>query len=82
MIIDSVSLVRDHDIKEKLVELGVSVQSYTGDLLYEPWEIYDEGGNAFTTFDAFWNSCLDMPTEPVPLLPPRRLVPAEGKFYI
>nr|AHZ89700.1 cryptochrome 2 variant 1 [Dimocarpus longan] len=76
---DPVSLVRDHNIKEKLVELGFSVQSYNGDLLYEPWEIYDEGGYAFTTFDAYWNNCLEMPMEPVSLLPPWRLVPAEGK---
>ncbi|KAL5781738.1 hypothetical protein ACOSP7_006767 [Xanthoceras sorbifolium] len=76
---DPVSLVRDHNIKEKLVELGFSVQSYNGDLLYEPWEIYDERGQAFTTFDAYWNKCLQMPTEPVSLLPPWRLVPAEGE---
>ncbi|KAK2643642.1 hypothetical protein Ddye_018837 [Dipteronia dyeriana] len=76
---DPVSLVRDHNIKEKLVELGFSVQSYNGDLLYEPWEIYDERGLAFTTFDAYWNKCLQMTMEPVSLLPPWRLVPAEGE---
>ncbi|KAJ4890166.1 Rossmann-like alpha/beta/alpha sandwich fold protein [Raphanus sativus] len=31
---DPVSLVRDHTVKEKLVERGVSVQSYNGDLLF------------------------------------------------
>ncbi|KAJ0091988.1 hypothetical protein Patl1_25129 [Pistacia atlantica] len=75
---DPVSLVRDHSIKEKLLELGISVQSYNGDLLYEPWEIYDERGNAFTTFDAYWDKCLHMQTEPVSVLPPWRLVPAAG----
>lgn len=74
------SLVRDHSIKEKLVELGISVQSYNGDLLYEPWEIYDEKGHAFTTFDAYWNKCSQMQMEPVSLLPPWRLVQAAGKF--
>lgn len=77
---DPVSLVRDHGIKEKLAEIGISVQSYNGDLLYEPWEIYDEKGQAFTTFDAYWDKCLNMQTEPIPLLPPWRLVPAAGKF--
>lgn len=75
---DPVSLVRDHSIKEKLVELGISVQSYNGDLLYEPWEIYDERGYAFTTFEAYWDKCLHMQMEPVSHLPPWRLVPAAG----
>ncbi|KAF5752389.1 Cryptochrome 2 isoform 3 [Tripterygium wilfordii] len=76
---DPVSLVRDHNVKEKLVELGISVQSYNGDLLYEPWDIYDERGNALVTFDAYWEKCLYMQKEPVSHLPPRRLVPAAGK---
>ncbi|XP_062109326.1 cryptochrome-1 isoform X2 [Humulus lupulus] len=73
---DPVSLVRDHNIKEKLVELGISVQSYNGDLLFEPWEVYDESGNAFTTFEAYWEKCLQMPLEPVSILPPWKLLPA------
>ncbi|GAU25831.1 hypothetical protein TSUD_30950 [Trifolium subterraneum] len=77
---DPVSLVRDHNIKEKLVELGLSVKSYNGDLLYEPWEIYDEKGHAFTTFDRFWQKCLHKQMEPVSLIPPWQLVPAEGNI--
>ncbi|KAK8585743.1 hypothetical protein V6N13_050715 [Hibiscus sabdariffa] len=75
---DPISLVRDHSIKEKLADVGVSVQTYNGDLLYEPWEIYDEKGQAFTNFDAYWDKCLDMRMDPISLLPPWRLVPAAG----
>ncbi|KAK4748312.1 hypothetical protein SAY87_014898 [Trapa incisa] len=75
---DPVSLVRDHDIKEKLVEKGICVQSYNADLLYEPWEIYDEKGIAFTSFDAYWNKCLNMQVEPVSHGTPRRLLLALG----
>ncbi|KAJ7954713.1 cryptochrome-1-like [Quillaja saponaria] len=75
---DPVSLVRDHSIKEKLAELGISVQSYNGDLLYEPWEIYDERGHAFTTFDAYWNRCLSMELKGVSIIPPWRMIPSEG----
>lgn len=78
--LDPVSLVRDHNIKEKLVELGISVQSYNGDLLFEPWEVYDDSGNAFTTFDAYWEKCLEMPLEPVSILPPWKLSPISGTF--
>lgn len=77
---DPVSLVRDHNIKEKLVELGISVQSYNGDLLYEPWDVYDESGHAFTTFEAYWNKCLHLQMEPVSPFPPWKLVPASGTF--
>ncbi|KAJ1423996.1 Rossmann-like alpha/beta/alpha sandwich fold [Sesbania bispinosa] len=75
---DPISLVRDHNIKEKLVELGISVQSYNGDLLYEPWDIYDESGHAFTTFDPFWNRCLQMQMKTFSLIPPCQLILAEG----
>ncbi|XP_052190594.1 cryptochrome-1 [Diospyros lotus] len=76
---DPPSLDRDHNIKQKLLELGISVQTYNGDLLYEPWEIYDEKGHAFTTFDAYWDKCLHMQMEPVSHLPPWQLVPAAGR---
>lgn len=75
---DPVSLVRDHFIKQKLVEAGVSVQSYNADLLFEPWEVYDKNGHAFTTFESYWDKCLHMQMEPVSHLPPWRLVPASG----
>lgn len=77
---DPVSLVRDHHTKQKLTDLGISVQSYNGDLLCEPWEIYDEKGHAFTTFNGFWNKCLHMNIEPVSILPPQKLVPAAGNI--
>ncbi|KAJ7979862.1 cryptochrome-1-like [Quillaja saponaria] len=75
---DPVSLARDHSIKEKLVDHEISVQSYNGDLLCEPWEIYDERGHAFTTFEAYWNRCLNMQMKAVSLIPPRKLIPSEG----
>ena len=76
---DPVSLVRDHDIKQKLGELGISVQSYNGELLYEPWEVYGDDGHAFTTFDAFWDKCVHMQNEPASQLPPWRLDLCAGK---
>ncbi|GLJ53911.1 hypothetical protein SUGI_1151720 [Cryptomeria japonica] len=76
---DPVSLVRDHNLKQQLLDRGFMVQSFNADLLYEPWEVYDDNGQAFTTFDAYWKKCLNMPFEPeAPLLPPKRLVPPEG----
>ncbi len=68
------SLVRDHSVKQGLVEHGVSIHSWNGDLLNEPWEVYDHKGQAFTTFDTYREKCLHMLYEPeAPLLPPRQL---------
>ncbi|CAK9187814.1 unnamed protein product [Ilex paraguariensis] len=75
---DPVSLVRDHNIKQKLEDLGISVKNYNGELLYEPWEVYNDKGHAFTTFDAYWDKCLHMQRENVSHLPPWRLAPAAG----
>jgi cryptochrome 1 len=51
------------------------VRSFNSDLLYEPWEVNDEEGHAFSTFQDYWNKCLNMPYDPLaPLLPPKRIV--------
>ncbi|GBG70219.1 hypothetical protein CBR_g6351 [Chara braunii] len=71
---DPVSLVRDHRVKQGLVQHGIVVQSFNADLLYEPWEVYDEEGQAFTTFQKFWDKCILMAFEPdPPMLPPKQL---------
>ncbi|CAA6655270.1 unnamed protein product [Spirodela intermedia] len=75
---DPVSLVRDHKIKSQLAESGVNVRTFNADLLYEPWEVYDENGLAFTNFSAFWEKCMSLPVEPTLLLPPWRLMPPAG----
>ncbi|XP_050372825.1 cryptochrome-1 [Argentina anserina] len=75
---DPVSLVCDHNIKGKLLELGISVQSYNADLLHEPWEIYDAKGQTFTTFREYWDKCLEMERELVTFLPPWKLLQATG----
>ncbi|KAJ6819365.1 cryptochrome-1 [Iris pallida] len=75
---DPVSLMRDHKVKSQLVDLGIAVQGFNGDLLYDPWEVYDETGLAFTTFDAYWAKCLSLPMEPTTFLLPWKLVPPKG----
>ncbi|XP_047321302.1 cryptochrome-1 [Impatiens glandulifera] len=77
---DPISLVRDHNIKQKLGEMGITVQSYNGDLLYEPWEVYDDEGLAFTTFEPYWNKCLSLQMDFVSESHPSQLIPAAGKI--
>jgi deoxyribodipyrimidine photolyase len=79
---DPVSLVRDHSVKQGLAEQGISVHTFNGDLLHEPWQVYDDNGQAFTVFNAYWQKCLNLPYEPeAPVLPPRRLTGPIGKPF-
>ncbi|KAK4276819.1 hypothetical protein QN277_014925 [Acacia crassicarpa] len=72
---DPLSLIRDHRAKEVLTAQGIAVRSFNADLLYEPWEVNDAHGQAFTTFSSFWERCLNMPYDPeAPLLPPKRII--------
>ena len=74
------SLVRDHKVKGVLAQVGVQTHSFNADLLFEPWEIFDRSGCAFTTFDAYWKCCLAMPRGPdTPLPAPKTLLPPAGR---
>jgi cryptochrome 1 len=39
---DSISMVRDQQVKDALRGAGVAVSTFNADLLYEPWEVLDE----------------------------------------
>jgi deoxyribodipyrimidine photolyase len=52
---DPISLVRDQEIKEELAARNVLCQSYNSELLYQPWEVLNDDGAPFSTFDGFWN---------------------------
>ncbi|AQL03469.1 Cryptochrome-2 [Zea mays] len=75
---DPISLVLDNKIKNELPAHGISIQSFNGDLLYEPWDVYDENGQAFTTFNKYWEKCMSLPIEISQYLAPTRLVAAPG----
>lgn len=77
---DPISLVRDHRVKQGLLQMGVEVRTFNADLLYEPWEVSDSWDKPYTTFNAFWQKCLTMHKDPdAPLLPPTRLLGFTGR---
>lgn len=39
---DSISMVRDQQVKDELRAQGVLVSTFNADLLYEPWEVLDD----------------------------------------
>lgn len=42
-------------VKQVLSKAGIECRSFNADLLYEPWEVLDEGGQPLTSFDSFWS---------------------------
>ena len=59
---------RDTDIKEHLRSRGFMVESFNGNLLFEPPDILNKQGVPFKVFTPFWRHCrtLGEPTRPLP----------------
>ncbi len=60
---------RDREIKRHLETGNISVESYNGSLLWEPWTIRKEDGNPYRVFTPFYRKgCLraGAPREPLP----------------
>eukprot|EP00775_Hariotina_reticulata_P005124 gene5124-5364_t len=72
---DPISLVRDHLMKQQLTAAGIASRSFNADLLYEPWDVMDSAGQAFTTFQEYWNRVLALPQPPAFPVPPPAIMP-------
>jgi deoxyribodipyrimidine photo-lyase len=66
---------RDHRVERVLRAAGVEVETFPGNLLFEPAEILTKEGNPYRVFTPFWKACRarGRPREPLP--EPSRLVP-------
>ena len=73
------AIARDREVKAKLVASGLAVESFNGNLLYEPWTIRNAGGQPFQVFTAFWRACSNQAVAPLAEGAPRRL-PAPGEW--
>jgi deoxyribodipyrimidine photo-lyase len=72
-------VARDMQIKKALQEQGISVETFNGSLLHEPWTIRSKGGQQpYQVFTAFWKTCLSQPEPPAAANAPKQIpVPAE-----
>lgn len=70
---------RDQQIKQTLRSEGVSVESFNGALLHEPWTIANQSGKPFQVFTPFWRHCLKLSDPSRPLARPRQ-IPAPGQW--
>ena len=55
---DPLSVARDTALKAELSQSGLDVQSFSGNLLFEPWDITNKTGLPFKVFTPFWKACL------------------------
>lgn len=61
----------DTSIKEALKAQGVEAVSFSGQLLFEPWQVKTKTGDPFKVFTPFWRACLALPPPPAPIPAPR-----------
>lgn len=54
------AIARDKALKQTLSAQGVEVESFSGALMFEPWEVKTKGGEAFKVFTPFWRACLQL----------------------
>jgi deoxyribodipyrimidine photo-lyase len=66
-------ICRDTAIKETLRKRGLAVESYPGNILFEPPTIKNGSGNPYQVFTPFWKACLQQPEPEAPLPAPRNL---------
>ena len=67
------AVARDRELKSKLIESGLAVQSFNGNLLFEPWTIRNSSEQPFRVFTPFWRACLNQSLAPVSRDAPKRL---------
>ena len=73
-------LAREADalLKEDLRGLGLTCESFAGNLLFEPWTVRTGEGNPFKVFTPFWRAALAGEPPRAPLSPPTALQSAAG----
>lgn len=72
---DPISMVRDNEVKAALSTMGVACQSFTADVLREPWQVLDGDKKPFTCFDDFWVAHCAAPAPPAAPFPPPSSLP-------
>ncbi len=61
------AIARDKVVKAELRNAGLSIESFNGQLLFEPWEVSTKEGRPYQVFTAFWRACLAKDPPPPPM---------------
>jgi len=63
----------DSGVKAELSAQGMRVESFNGQLLFEPWTLRTKTGDFYKVFTPFWKTCLALPDPGAPTPAPRKL---------
>lgn len=74
---DAAGIATDTDLKARLRETGIGVESFNGRLLHEPWEIRSKAGGSMRVFTPFWRTVRGKGEPAAPLPAPTRIAPAD-----
>ena len=75
---EPLAVERDKKLKASLSDDDVTVKSFNGALLAEPWELKTGQGEPYKVFTPFWKALLAAGTPPQPLPRPRKLDGVKG----
>ena len=65
---------RDTQLKQGLQDLGIEVNSFNANLLWEPWEVSKQDGTPYKVFTPYYKKgCLNRPAPRLPLPTPARI---------
>lgn len=57
----------DKTLKSQLQAAGITVQSFNGNLLNEPWEVFNKQSLPYKVFTPYWRECRNHTAPPTPL---------------
>lgn len=78
-------MARDAAIKTTLESAGITVKSFNGALLYEPWQVKKDDGTPYRVFTPYFRrGCIAAGEPPLPLAAPKAMnfIPASGQGAI
>jgi deoxyribodipyrimidine photo-lyase len=67
------AVARDTAIRSALTEQGITVESFNGALLFEPWEIATGAGKPYRVFTPFWNALKAKTAPGLPQAAPKKI---------
>jgi deoxyribodipyrimidine photo-lyase len=79
------SIDRDANIKTRLKEAGLDVQSFNGSLLWEPWQVLKKDGTPYKVFTPYYRrGCLQKvaPRQPLPVPKTLDMVRADNSLTV
>lgn len=68
------AIARDKEIRQELQKSKILVESYNSALLFEPWTIQTQAGQAYKVFTPYWRACLAKGQVDTPLAAPHKII--------